>query len=512
VSVERVWDQSLAALRARFDVVTHFTDELDLSQSREVARMLETVELLVLLLPYHRLPRQRAVPVLLFALGSLQKGAAWLARHRRDLRTTDTLVVNSTSCRGIFLDLARGPTLAVPLLPLGVDLRTFRPMRTAYGGRAVEVARHAMGVPLHAKVLVYAGRLSMQKNLQLLATVVGEVRRRGVDAHLLVAGAFDDFVIPEFVTLPSPDIAKAFAKLLSDRGLARHVTLVGHVGPQSLVEVMAAGDVGVNLTTFGNENFGLGPVEQQACGLPVVCSDWGGLRDTIRHGETGMRVPTLVSHLGPRVHFEGAIDDIVGLLRNDGHRARLGAAAADHASLFSLEAYEGALAAIIREAIARPGRVDASVPEFDEGWLRAVDRTTSADAELRWAHLHPIEEPAIYRRLLAHCSTMTASDVDWSDARFVARAFDWWFDDHGEMCSADLRWDTSFEQAGIALGDPELATLRAVDGGCRSVDRLCALLPRADVRDCLATLTRNGLVLPWWSLPRALAAKGARHR
>ena len=509
-SVQRVWDQSLRALRAHFDVVTHETDDADLSQSREVAQMLDAVELLVLLLPYHRLPCHRRVPLLLFALGSLQKGAAWMARHRADLRTTDTIVVNSTSCREIFLDLARGPAMAVPLLPLGIDLKTFRPLGAATPGSTGEAVRRALGIPARAKVLVYAGRMSLQKNVQLLATVVDEVRRRGVDAHLLLAGAFDDFVIPELTSSPAPDIAREFRVLVADRRLGPHITLTGHVEPRSLAELMSAGDVGINLTTFGNENFGLGPVEQQACGLPVVGSDWGGLRDTIRHGETGMRVPTLVSDLGPRVHFEGAIDHVVALLQDDDQRARLGASAAGHAARFSLVAFEEALAAIVRDAINRPTSVVSLVPGFDPVWLLAVDRSTPPEAELPWAHLHPVEEPGLYRRLLAHCSTMTASDVDWLQARQVAKAFSWWFDERGRLCSADARWKASFERAGVAIDGDELALLRAVGGGCRAVDGLRALFPDADVLGCLAALTGKGLVLPRWSLPRALAARRVR--
>ncbi|HYH57805.1 MAG TPA: glycosyltransferase [Thermoleophilaceae bacterium] len=41
-----------------------------------------------------------------------------------------------------------------------------------------------------------------------------------------------------------------------------------------------------------NEDFGIVPVEAQACGTPVVALDVGGSRDTVLHGETGYRVPS----------------------------------------------------------------------------------------------------------------------------------------------------------------------------------------------------------------------------
>lgn len=39
-----------------------------------------------------------------------------------------------------------------------------------------------------------------------------------------------------------------------------------------------------------NEDFGIVPVEAQACGTPVIGLDEGGVRDTVAHGETGLRV------------------------------------------------------------------------------------------------------------------------------------------------------------------------------------------------------------------------------
>lgn len=50
---------------------------------------------------------------------------------------------------------------------------------------------------------------------------------------------------------------------------------------QTYAEMICLADIGINLTTLISENFGYTPVEMQACGLPVIGTDWGGLKDTI---------------------------------------------------------------------------------------------------------------------------------------------------------------------------------------------------------------------------------------
>ncbi len=55
-----------------------------------------------------------------------------------------------------------------------------------------------------------------------------------------------------------------------------------------------------------NEDFGIIPVEAQACGAPVVALDVGGARDTVVQGETGLRVQRQEAGL-----FAEAIRDLV---------------------------------------------------------------------------------------------------------------------------------------------------------------------------------------------------------
>jgi glycosyltransferase involved in cell wall biosynthesis len=96
------------------------------------------------------------------------------------------------------------------------------------------------------------------------------------------------------------------------------------------------------------EPFGIVALEAAAAGRPIVASDIGGLRDIVADGETGLLVPA-----GDRAALREALRRLAG---DAELRARMGAAAAERARLFSPEAvvprferaYEDAIAARLK--------------------------------------------------------------------------------------------------------------------------------------------------------------------
>lgn len=57
------------------------------------------------------------------------------------------------------------------------------------------------------------------------------------------------------------------------------------------------------------EPFGCGPVEAQLCGTPVICSDWGGMVETVEQGKTGLRGHTVADYCyGLQMVLDGKFD------------------------------------------------------------------------------------------------------------------------------------------------------------------------------------------------------------
>ena len=109
------------------------------------------------------------------------------------------------------------------------------------------------------KVILFFGRLTAKKALDLLAKAFGTLARSRSDVHLLLAG---------------PDTegeGKKLRKWLTEEGVLEHATFAGLLEGERKVAALAASDIFV-LCSYG-ENFGIAIVEAAAAGLPVVISN-----------------------------------------------------------------------------------------------------------------------------------------------------------------------------------------------------------------------------------------------
>jgi glycosyltransferase involved in cell wall biosynthesis len=203
----------------------------------------------------------------------------------------------------------------------GIDTGLFRPSPPDPHLRA------RLGVPAGAPLLLYVGRLQPWKGV---ATAVAALARLP-GAHLLVAGDGVD----------RPNLERQAREL----GLAGRVHFLGLVPRETLPPLFAAVDLLV-ATSFASETFGIGLVEAQACGLPVVASRWGGFPEVVDEGRTGLLYP-------PR--DEAALANAAGaLLADPARRAAMAAAAPAWAAQFAWPAVAERIEAVYRRVAGRP--------------------------------------------------------------------------------------------------------------------------------------------------------------
>jgi D-inositol-3-phosphate glycosyltransferase len=234
---------------------------------------------------------------------------------------SDRLVCNTDIEARQLVDLYGADPGRIVTIPPGVDLARFRP-----GDRAA--ARRRLGLPPHAVVLAFVGRIQPLKAPDVLLHAAASLlaRRPELRAQLavLVAGG------PSGSGLAEPTALQELAVRL---GLDDVVHFHPPQAADGLVAVYRAADV-VAVPSH-NESFGLVALEAQACGTPVVAARVGGLPVAVADGRSGLLVDG---------HGAGPWADALAAVALDARRrAALSAGAVAHARNFSWDRTTDAL-------------------------------------------------------------------------------------------------------------------------------------------------------------------------
>ena len=172
----------------------------------------------------------------------------------------DLLYVNSEGYRRAWVDRGIAPD-KIRILPRGLDTTLFHPSR-----RDPEFWQKR-GVPAGATVLLYVGRVSKEKDLDVIVSAWRRMKPETRNQKLALAFVGDGPYLKELRTL-LPDAI--FTGVLSGIELAR---------------AFASSDVFLFPST--TDTFGNVILEALASGVPCVVSDQGGPKDLIVHGTTG---------------------------------------------------------------------------------------------------------------------------------------------------------------------------------------------------------------------------------
>jgi glycosyltransferase involved in cell wall biosynthesis len=356
------------------------------------------------------------VPTVLLALGNMPSGATMLFLHRTKLKSSDMLLVNCEADRRIFERTLPGVRPRLGLLPFAVDVEHFRPRSD--GERAE--ARRGFGLPEDAFVMVYAGRLDIQKGLHLLLLLLARLRREVGEVRLVLAGRFGQLEIPA-LGLSNRGYEATLMELADRLGVSRSLSLTGPLEASELACLYAGCDVYVNASTHQNENFGLAVVEAMSAGLPAVVSHWGGQQDTVEHGRSGFHMPTWMTGRGPRVNLEPGFLGLSRLALEPELRQAMGRGARERVlARYSPQRFAANLRALLEQAAAvpedpQPGRRFAFHPLAQRLYLgnlyRTFRREQGRPAPSRGAFLRHEDYP-VYRFFQGPYASGDVSQLD----------------------------------------------------------------------------------------------------
>jgi glycosyltransferase involved in cell wall biosynthesis len=231
--------------------------------------------------------------------GPVMAGATWLLERPLPLayRNLPIQAVSESTAADL---VARGFRRdCIEIIENGIDLDFYSP--------DAEVARFA------EPTLLYLGRLKKYKRVDLVIRAFALLRQRGSGARLIIAGQGDR----------RPELESLAERL----GVTDRVEFAGFVSEERKRELFRRS--WVHVLASPKEGWGISNMEAAACGTGTVASDSPGLRDSVRHGETGFLVP----------HGDVAAlaDRLQAVLDDPGLRDRLGAGARRFAMRFSWE-------------------------------------------------------------------------------------------------------------------------------------------------------------------------------
>jgi glycosyltransferase involved in cell wall biosynthesis len=194
------------------------------------------------------------------------------------VQQSDSIIAECPQDKSDLLSLYRADPARIDVVPCGFDADEFNPVDR-------DVARDALGWPRDRFAVLQLGRMVPRKGIDTVVRGIGALKdRHGDDAHLYVVGGNSD--APNRIA--TPEIGR-LSDIASECGVAEHTTFVGRRGRAQLRFFYSAADVFV--TTPWYEPFGITPLEAMACGTPVIGADVGGIRYSVKDGETGLLVP-----------------------------------------------------------------------------------------------------------------------------------------------------------------------------------------------------------------------------
>jgi len=157
--------------------------------------------------------------------------------------------------------------------PRGVNTSRYYPHQSAEVRRMM---RERAGIPEDSTVLLYAGRISPEKNVGLLIDVMRELADdKGRDYRLLIAGAG-----PQAEWLKEEGESSFPGKMI----------MVGHLDRDTLSDYYSNADIFVHPNP--KEPFGIAPLEAMASGVPTVAPNSGGILSYATNDNAWLVEPT----------------------------------------------------------------------------------------------------------------------------------------------------------------------------------------------------------------------------
>ena len=194
----------------------------------------------------------------------------------------------------------------IEVIPNGVDLRKFH--------QADPLPRSQFGFTDQDILLVYAGRVAPEKNINFLLQSFAGIAQLIPNIYLLIVGG------------GKKQFEEELQSLIYELGVANRVRIMGLTPYESIPSYLAMCDIFV--TTSVSETFGMSTVEAMGSGLPIMGLHSAGTSDIVEDGKTGFLSTESVAAFTAKLTY---------LCLHPGLRKQMGLAARQASNQYDIE-------------------------------------------------------------------------------------------------------------------------------------------------------------------------------
>lgn len=199
-----------------------------------------------------------------------------LAIEEQAVKMADQIIAECPQDKEDLINYYNANEDKISIIPCGFSHNEFSPMDK-------QCARRILGLPQDEHIILQLGRMVPRKGVDNVIEALAGVKTKNKQVRLLIVGGecekLEEETCPEYARL---------LNVARKHGVIEQVIFAGRKNRDRLRYYYAAADIFI--TTPWYEPFGITPLEAMACGTPVIGSNVGGIKYSIKDGETGVLV------------------------------------------------------------------------------------------------------------------------------------------------------------------------------------------------------------------------------
>jgi D-inositol-3-phosphate glycosyltransferase len=201
---------------------------------------------------------------------------ARLAIEEEAVRQADHIIAECPQDKEDLMKYYHAPEEKVSIVPCGFSASEFSPMDK-------EAARRIVDLPQGEHIILQLGRMVPRKGIDNVIEALSKVDVKDKPVKLVIVGGEYEELTEEKCPEYSRLLSIARINNVQDK-----VIFAGRKDRDLLKFYYAASDLFI--TTPWYEPFGITPLEAMACGTPVIGANVGGIKYSVKDGETGVLV------------------------------------------------------------------------------------------------------------------------------------------------------------------------------------------------------------------------------